>query len=225
IDSENIEQSGTQALDQMDAILVPGGFGDRGIEGKIVAIQYAREHAVPYLGICLGMQLGVIEFARHKGGLTQANSTEFDKDAEHPVIALITEWQDENGNFEQRDEHSDLGGTMRLGGQQCQLVEGSLVRSLYYKDVITERHRHRFEFNNVYREQLQAAGLSIVGTSTDQNLVEIIEIPDHPWFVACQFHPEFTSNPRDGHPLFSGFIKAAYKFREAKNPEIKNAVM
>jgi CTP synthase len=225
IDSENIEQSGTQCLDQMNAILVPGGFGNRGIKGKLDAIQYARENAVPYLGICLGMQLGVIEFARHKAGLTDANSTEFDKDARHPVIALITEWQDENGRFERRDEQSDLGGTMRLGGQQCTLTEGSLVRALYDKDVITERHRHRYEFNNVYKEQLQAAGLSIAGTSIDQNLVEIIEIPDHPWFVACQFHPEFTSNPRDGHPLFSGFIKAAYKFREAKNPELKNAAM
>ncbi|MBI4005839.1 MAG: CTP synthase [Gammaproteobacteria bacterium] len=225
IDSENIEQSGTRCLEQMDAILVPGGFGNRGIEGKIATVQYARENAVPYLGICLGMQVAVIEFARNKRGLKGANSTEFDKNTRHPVIALITEWQDANGNLIQRDEKSDLGGTMRLGGQQCRLIEGTRVKVLYDTDVITERHRHRYEFNNIYKDQLISSGLKVAGMSMDGKLVEIIEIPDHPWFIACQFHPEFTSNPRDGHPLFSGFIRAANKFREAKSPELKNAVM
>lgn len=225
IDSENIEKSGTQCLEHMNAILVPGGFGNRGIEGKIAATQYAREHAVPYLGICLGMQVAVIEFARNKKKLKGANSTEFDKNTRHPVIALITEWQDANGRLERRDEQSDLGGTMRLGGQQCRLIEGTKVYSLYDTDVITERHRHRYEFNNRYKDQLTAAGLKISGISMDGKLVEIIEVPDHPWFIACQFHPEFTSNPRDGHPLFSGFIRAANKYREAKTPGLKNAVM
>ena len=225
IDSENIEQTGTGCLEHMDAILVPGGFGNRGIEGKISTIQYARENAIPYLGICLGMQLAVIEYARHKAGIDDANSTEFDIKTKQPVIALITEWQDSSGFLEKRNEGSDLGGTMRLGGQQCQLIGDSLVRELYGTDVITERHRHRYEFNNNFKTQLMQAGLKIAGTSSDQKLVEIIEIPDHPWFVACQFHPEFTSNPRDGHPLFSGFIKAANKYREAKHPELKNAVM
>jgi CTP synthase len=225
IDSENIEQSGTQCLKNMDAILVPGGFGNRGIEGKIATIQYAREKAVPYLGICLGMQLAVIEIARHKAGMTNANSTEFDQNTKDPVIALITEWQDNDGRVEQRDQGSDLGGTMRLGGQQCKLTSDSLVAKLYANDVITERHRHRYEFNNNYKEKLLGAGLVIAGISIDDKLVEIIEIPEHPWFVACQFHPEFTSNPRDGHPLFSGFIRAANTFRESKHPELKNAVM
>ena len=225
IDSENIELSGTSCLDHADAILVPGGFGNRGIEGKIMAVQYAREKGVPYLGICLGMQVAVIEFARHKLGLKGANSTEFDKQAKDPVIALITEWQTVDGRFEQRDENSDLGGTMRLGGQQCRLIEGTHVRQLYDKDVIIERHRHRYEFNNRYREKLTAAGLIIAGISMDGKLAEIIELPDHPWFIACQFHPEFTSNPRDGHPLFSGFIRAANKYRDTKHPELKNAVM
>jgi len=225
IDSENIEQSGTGCLGHADAILVPGGFGNRGIEGKIMAVQYAREKGVPYLGICLGMQVAVIEFARHKLGLKGANSTEFDKQAKDPVIALITEWQTVDGRFEQRDENSDLGGTMRLGGQQCRLIEGTHVRQLYDKDVIIERHRHRYEFNNRYREKLTAAGLIIAGISMDGKLAEIIELPDHPWFIACQFHPEFTSNPRDGHPLFSGFIRAANKYRDTKHPELKNAVM
>jgi len=225
IDSENIEQSGTGCLEHADAILVPGGFGNRGIEGKIMAVQYAREKDVPYLGICLGMQLAVIEFARHKLGLTGANSTEFDKQAKDPVIALITEWQEADGQVQQRDENSDLGGTMRLGGQQCRLVEGTHVRQLYEKDVIIERHRHRYEFNNRYREKLTAAGLKIAGVSMDDKLAEIIELPDHPWFIACQFHPEFTSNPRDGHPLFSGFIRAANKYRDTKHPELKNAAM
>ncbi len=225
IDSENIEQSGTGCLEHADAILVPGGFGNRGIEGKIMAVQYAREQGVPYLGICLGMQVAVIEFARHKLGLEGANSTEFDKQSKDPVIALITEWQKADGHVEQRDENSDLGGTMRLGGQQCRLVEGTHVRQLYDKDVIIERHRHRYEFNNRYREKLTTAGLKIAGTSMDDKLVEIIELPDHPWFIACQFHPEFTSNPRDGHPLFTGFIRAANKYRDTKHPELKNAAM
>jgi len=171
------------------------------------------------------MQVAVIEFARNKRGLKGANSTEFDKNTRHPVIALITEWQDANGNLVQRDEKSDLGGTMRLGGQQCRLIEGTRVKALYDTDVITERHRHRYEFNNIYKDQLISSGLKVAGMSMDGKLVEIIEIPDHPWFIACQFHPEFTSNPRDGHPLFSGFIRAANKFREAKSPELKNAVM
>jgi CTP synthase len=225
IDSENIEQSGTDCLEHADAILVPGGFGNRGIEGKIMAVQYAREKGVPYLGICLGMQVAVIEYARNKLGLKGANSTEFDKQAKDPVIALITEWQTADGQVEQRDEDSDLGGTMRLGGQQCRLLEGTQVRQLYDKDVIIERHRHRYEFNNRYKDKLTAAGLKIAGTSMDDKLVEIIELPDHPWFIACQFHPEFTSNPRDGHPLFSGFIRAANKYRDTRHPELKNAAM
>jgi CTP synthase len=225
VDSKEIEQKGTQSLEEMDAILVPGGFGNRGIEGKITAIKYARENAVPYLGICLGMQLAVIELARNKAGLGSANSTEFDKDVNDPVIALITEWQGVDGHLEQRDEDSDLGGTMRLGGQQCKLIDDSLVKELYNSEVITERHRHRYEFNNNYKEKLTNAGLKIAGTSIDGMLVEIIENPNHPWFIGCQFHPEFTSNPRDGHPLFSGFIAAANNYHKSKNPELKNVVM
>ena len=216
VDSEEIETTGTGSLRDMDAILVPGGFGNRGIDGKIAAIKYARENHVPYLGICLGMQLAVIEYARHQLGFQDANSTEFDRKTEHPVIALITEWMEQDGTIEQRDEATDLGGTMRLGGQQCQLLEGSHVRELYGKDVITERHRHRYEFNNRYKTQLQEAGMNITGLSMDGQLVEIIELADHPWFVACQFHPEFTSTPRDGHPLFSGFIAAASDYRKAE---------
>ncbi|MCK5498857.1 MAG: CTP synthase [Gammaproteobacteria bacterium] len=215
IDSEDIETAGTECLRDMDAILVPGGFGNRGIDGKITAAQYARENHIPYLGICLGMQLAVVEFARHQLGFKDANSTEFKRDTEHPVIALITEWMDQNGSIEQRDEGSNLGGTMRLGGQQCQLLEGSRVRELYGQEVITERHRHRYEFNNKYKQQLEDAGMRFTGMSMDGNLVEIIELMDHPWFVACQFHPEFTSTPRDGHPLFSGFVAAALRHHEA----------
>ncbi len=225
IDAEEIEKSGSSCLHGMDAILVPGGFGNRGIEGKIAAAQYAREHGVPYLGICLGMQVAVIEYARHKAGLADANSTEFDRNAAHPVIALITEWQDAEGSIEHRNESSELGGSMRLGGQQCRLVQGSRVMALYNEEIITERHRHRYEFNNCYRERLTAAGLRISGTSIDGKLVELIELPEHPWFIACQFHPEFTSNPRDGHPLFTGFIRAANKFHESRFPELKNAVV
>jgi CTP synthase len=214
IDSEDIERDGTGCLEDVDAILVPGGFGERGVEGKIRAVQFAREGKVPYLGICLGMQVAVIEYARHMAGLEGANSTEFNKDTPYPVIALITEWVTAEGGVEHRSEDSDLGGTMRLGGQECQLIEGSRARELYGRERIVERHRHRYEFNNTYLETLQQAGLAIAGRSADGSLVEVVEIPDHPWFVACQFHPEFTSTPRDGHPLFSGFIRAAREHAE-----------
>jgi len=209
IDSEDIETDGLDCLEGVAAILVPGGFGERGVEGKISAVKYARENGVPYLGICLGMQVAVIEYARHMAGLDGAHSTEFKADAQHPVIGLITEWTTAEGDVEQRNEDSDLGGTMRLGGQQCHLMDGSKSRELYGKEFIVERHRHRYEFNNSYLDILQGAGLAIVGRSADDSLVEMVEIPEHPWFVACQFHPEFTSTPRDGHPLFSGFISAA----------------
>jgi len=214
VDSEIIETDGIGVLEGADAILVPGGFGARGVEGKIAAVRYAREQQIPYLGICLGMQVAVIEFARHVAGLEGAHSTEFRRDTPHPVIALITEWQREDGGLEQRSEDSDLGGTMRLGGQRCQLLPGSLAHQVYGKDSIVERHRHRYEFNNVYREQLAEKGLVMSGLSIDGGLVEMIEIPEHPWFLACQFHPEFTSTPRDGHPLFSGFVKAARAYHE-----------
>ena len=209
IDSEDIEKQGTDCLIGKDAILVPGGFGERGVEGKIRAVRYARENKIPYLGICLGMQVAVIEYARDVAGLADAHSTEFRQQSPHPVIALITEWTAADGTVEKRSADSDLGGTMRLGGQQCRLADGSKVRELYGKDVIVERHRHRYEFNNGYRDALVKAGLKIVGTSMDESLVEVIELPDHPWFIACQFHPEFTSTPRYGHPLFSGFVSAA----------------
>ena len=211
IDSEQIERDGLACLAGMDAILVPGGFGERGIEGKIAAVRHAREQRIPYLGICLGMQVAVIEFARHVAGLTDAHSTEFRKDTPHPVIALITEWTDEDGTIQQRRENDDLGGSMRLGAQPCRLTPNSLARALYGKDVITERHRHRYEFNNHYREPLHAAGLAFCGHSLDERLVEMIELPSHPWFLGCQFHPEFTSTPRTGHPLFQGFIEAALR--------------
>ncbi len=210
LDSEDIEKHGTGALDAMDAILVPGGFGRRGTEGKIAAIRYARERKVPYLGICLGMQLAVIEFARDVAGLAGAHSTEFDSETPHPVIALITEWLDREGRIEKRDANSDLGGTMRLGGQKCRLADGSLVRDVYGGELIVERHRHRYEVNNAYLPRLQEAGMRVSGTSAEgKPLCEMIELPDHPWFVGCQFHPEFTSNPRHGHPLFIAFVKAA----------------
>ncbi|MGD8842067.1 MAG: CTP synthase [Gammaproteobacteria bacterium] len=215
IDSEVIEHKGLQLLNGADAVLVPGGFGERGVEGKIMAVRYAREHNIPYLGICLGMQVAVIEFARHVAGLQGAQSTEFDRATPHPVIGLITEWQDQSGSIERRDEHSDLGGSMRLGGQVCKLKPGTLAQRVYGKDEIVERHRHRYEFNNSYREVLAGAGMVFSGMSADGNLVEVIEIPSHPWFVACQFHPEFTSTPRDGHPLFRGFVEAANHHREA----------
>ncbi|MCB1822755.1 MAG: CTP synthase, partial [Candidatus Competibacteraceae bacterium] len=219
LDSERIEREGPVALERMDAILVPGGFGERGIEGKIAAVRFARERRIPYLGICLGMQVAVIEFARHVAGLAGAHSTEFRKDTPHPVIALITEWTDETGVLQQRQEGGDLGGTMRLGAQPCRLTPGSLVHAAYGKDVITERHRHRYEFNNRYREPLHAAGLALSGHSLDDRLVETIELPDHPWFFGCQFHPEFTSTPRAGHPLFRGFMEAAIRQRQQRRQE------
>lgn len=209
VDSESLEKNGTELLKGMDAILVPGGFGARGVEGKILAAQYARENNVPYLGICLGMQIALIEFARHKAGMPSANSTEFDIETSCPVVALVSEWMDKTGKVEHRNHESDLGGTMRLGGQRCRLQSDSLAHHLYEKDEIIERHRHRYEINNFYLDPLKAAGIVISGYSTDEKLVEMIELKDHPWFIGCQFHPEFTSNPRDGHPLFTGFIKAA----------------
>jgi CTP synthase len=220
VDSEELEMNGAGCLHDMDAILVPGGFGNRGIDGKITAVKYARENRVPYLGICLGMQLAVIEYTRHQLGFQDANSTEFESGTEHPVIALITEWMEQGGTIEHRHEGTDLGGTMRLGGQQCQLLGGSRVRELYGQDVITERHRHRYEFNNLYKTQLEEAGMKFTGLSMDGQLVEIIELADHPWFVACQFHPEFTSTPRDGHPLFSGFVAAASRYRDAPDQNL-----
>ena len=209
VDSQDIESKGTDLLKGLDGILVPGGFGYRGVEGKIMTAQYARENNVPYLGICLGMQVALIEYARHVAGMTNANSTEFDKTTLYPVVGLITEWQDAEGKVETRTENSDLGGTMRLGAQQCHLISGTQTREIYGADTIEERHRHRYEVNNNLLPQIEAAGLKVSGLSADKKLVEIIEIPNHPWFVAAQFHPEFTSTPRDGHPLFSGFVKAA----------------
>jgi CTP synthase len=212
LDSESIEKNGTAGLQSMDAILVPGGFGKRGVEGKIKAIRYAREAGVPYLGICLGMQLAVIEYARNLAGLAGAHSTEFDPDTPHPVIALITEWQDRDGRVEQRDTHSNLGGTMRLGGQECVLEPDSVVRRIYGQDRIMERHRHRYEVNNHYLPRIKAAGLKVSGTSAKDRLCEMVELPGHPWFVGCQFHPEFTSTPRHGHPLFKAFVQAALSY-------------
>jgi len=216
IDSELIEEEGTAVLQDVDAILVPGGFGERGVEGKIATVRYARENNIPYLGICLGMQSAVIEFARNVVGLEGAHSTEFLPNSPHPVIGLITEWMDEAGQIETRDENSDLGGTMRLGAQKCRLQPDTLAHRSYEKDVITERHRHRYEFNNKYLEQLEKAGLIFSGKSMDGRLVEFIELADHPWFLACQFHPEFTSTPRKGHPLFSGFVEAAAKHKKGE---------
>ena len=217
IDSEQIEADGAEAhLHGMDAILVPGGFGNRGIEGKIEAVRYAREHKIPYLGICLGMQVAVIEFARNVAGLNGAHSTEFDPNTPYPVIALITEWLDRDGRIERRTELEALGGTMRLGAQQCRLRAGTRIRELYGQEVVSERHRHRYEFNNQFLDVLEEAGLMVAGRSIDGRLVEVVEIPGHPWFIACQFHPEFTSTPRDGHPLFIGFVAAAREQREAR---------
>jgi len=213
-DSELIEDEGIGRLKEVDAILVPGGFGERGVEGKIATVRYARENKIPYLGICLGMQAAVIEFARDVAGLEGAHSTEFVPKAMHPVIGLITEWMNDGGQLEKRSEQSDLGGSMRLGAQQCRLQSNSLAFQLYQKDVISERHRHRYEFNNQYLERLEQAGMRFSGKSLDGRLVEVIEIVDHPWFLACQFHPEFTSTPRKGHPLFSGFVKAAAHFKK-----------
>ena len=216
IDSEQLEREGTGCLAGMHAILVPGGFGERGVEGKIAAVRHAREQRIPYLGICLGMQVAVIEYARNVAGLEGAHSTEFRKNATHPVIALITEWTNREGAVERRSEESDLGGTMRLGAQPARLVEGTLAHRVYGKDVIVERHRHRYEFNNRYRQQLEDHGMRFSGKSMDDMLVEMIELPEHPWFLACQFHPEFTSTPRYGHPLFRAFVEAAVAHREGK---------
>lgn len=213
VDSEAIEREGIRLLEGVDAILVPGGFGERGIEGKIKAAGYAREQGIPFLGICLGLQVAVIEYARHVAGLEGAHSTEFVTDAPHPVIGLITEWMTAEGLKEVRDANSDMGGTMRLGAQPSNLVRGTRFHQVYGKDVIEERHRHRYEFNKRYEEALTMAGLVIAGWSQDGHLAEAIELPEHPWFMACQFHPEFTSTPRDGHPLFSHFIEAAMAYR------------
>ncbi|MGY5452649.1 CTP synthase [Agarivorans sp. MS3-6] len=216
VDSQDLEVKGTDVLKDLDAILVPGGFGERGVEGKILAAQFARENKVPYLGICLGMQVALIEYARNVAGLTDAHSSEFNPESSAPVVGLITEWIDEDGKVEVRDSKSDLGGTMRLGSQLCHLTKGSKVADLYGSVEIYERHRHRYEVNNTLLPKITKKGLKVTGLSSDKKLVEIIENPDHPWFVAAQFHPEFTSTPRDGHPLFAGFIKAAGEFNKAR---------
>jgi len=223
VESEQIESSGTGVLAGADAILVPGGFGERGFEGKVAAVRHARENGIPYLGICYGMHAAVVEFARHVAGLEQANSTEIVAATPHPVIALITEWLDRTGRVETRDDDCDLGGTMRLGGQRCHLVEGTLAHRTYARPEIVERHRHRFEFNNNYCDILRDAGLVLSGTSADGQLVEIVELSDHPWFLACQFHPEFTSTPRDAHPLFAGFIGAALQRRRSRSVRMASA--
>jgi CTP synthase len=222
IESDDIEQNGTGCLSGMDGIVVPGGFGDRGIEGKIETVRYARENGIPYLGICLGLQVAVIEAARNLAGLEGAMSTEFNKATPYPVVALITEWQTGAGSVEQRDEESEMGGTMRLGAQQVSLAEDSLAATSYGATSIEERHRHRYEVNNNYRATLEEAGMRFSGTSVD-DLVEMVEIPDHPWFLASQFHPEFTSNPRDGHPLFTGFVSAARQHHDGALPKVVEA--
>jgi CTP synthase len=222
IEAQEIETHGLDALDGADAILVPGGFGERGIDGKIQAVRYAREHGIPYLGICLGMQLAIVEYARHVAGLDGAHSTEFNRVTPHPVIALITEWQDQKGTVEARDESSNLGGTMRLGAQEVRISHGSLAHAVYGADVIRERHRHRYEFNNRYLQKMMNAGLRFSGFSRD-GLVEIIELPHHPFFIASQYHPEFRSTPRDGHPLFTGFVRAARDYRASQLPAASSA--
>ena len=227
LDSEEIESKGTDHLAKYDAILVPGGFGKRGVEGKIATAQYAREHKVPYLGICLGMQVALIEFARHVAGLSNANSTEFDPDTDQPVVALITDWQNRSGQIEQRDENSDLGGTMRLGAQTCAVEPGTLAAEIY-GNVVTERHRHRYEANNLYLDRLKEAGLVVSALTPTEKLCEIMELPRtgphaHPWFIGVQYHPEFKSTPRDGHPLFTAFIKAAIANRQARETKGNNA--
>ncbi len=224
LDSEMIEKEGTDVLTGMDAILVPGGFGERGIEGKIETVQFARENKIPYLGICLGMQVAVIEYARSLANLPEAHSTEFQPYTSTPVIALVTEWVQADGSVQRRDKDSDLGGTMRLGAQKCQLEQGSNAHEIYGQEVITERHRHRYEFNNNYLDTLTDAGLIFSGRSEDGELVEIVELEDHPWFFACQFHPEFTSTPRDGHPLFSSLVQAALDLKNAEASESNEAV-
>lgn len=216
IDAEEIENNGTDQLRDVDAILVPGGFGERGTEGKIETVKFARENKIPYLGICLGMQVAVIEFARNVVGWADASSSEFNPESEHNVIGLITEWLDQDGNIEQRDENSDLGGTMRLGAQECRLQQGSIAHQCYGQDVVVERHRHRYEVNNNFVADLENAGMVFSGRSIDDSLVEMVELVDHPWFVACQFHPEFTSTPLDGHGLFEGFVRAGINFAGVK---------
>ncbi len=216
LNAEDIEDNGTAALDNVDGILVPGGFGERGIEGKLAAVRYARENGIPYLGICLGMQMAVVEFARNVLGLKEADSTEFNKKTPDPVIGLITEWTTAAGDVESRTESSDLGGTMRLGAQLSHLVEGTNARAIYGNDTVNERHRHRYEMNNNYVQRLEENGMRISGWSADKSLVEMVEVVDHPWFVACQFHPEFTSTPRDGHPLFRSFVEAALQQMQEK---------
>jgi CTP synthase len=220
VDSETIQDDCLESLSGVDAILVPGGFGERGIEGKVATVQYARENNIPYFGICLGMQVAVIEYARNVVGLANAHSTEFVPDTQDPVIGLITEWMDESGRREIRGNGADMGGTMRLGGQKCQLEVNTLAHHLYQQNVISERHRHRYEFNNHYLSVLAESGMRFSGKSIDGQLVEMIEIPSHPWFLACQFHPEFTSTPRGGHPVFSGFVEAAAIYKKTKeSPE------
>jgi len=222
IESESIQTEGTGCLQDVDAILVPGGFGERGIEGKIAAVKFAREKKVPYLGICLGLQVAIIEYARHVVGLAGAHSTELNPQTPHPVIALITEWQDRDGSVQARTATSELGGTMRLGAQTCYINDGTLAKQIYGKNEISERHRHRFEFNNRYLKQISDAGLVFSGFSRD-SLAELIELPGHPWFFGTQFHPEFTSNPRDGHPLFTSFINAARECQGLKLPRAASA--
>ncbi len=219
VESEDVERRSEEVLGGVDAILVPGGFGKRGFEGKIAAARYARENRVPYFGICYGMHAAVVDFARNVAGLEAANSSENDQSCRDPVIALITEWTTSSGEVEKRDESSDLGGTMRLGAQECRLKAGTLARELYGKDVVRERHRHRYEFNNRYRQRFEDLGLVISGKSMDDLLVEMIELADHPWYIGCQAHPEFTSTPRDGHPLFIGFVRAAREYRAVRTAE------
>jgi len=227
VDSEVLEREGVESLKGMHAILVPGGFGKRGVEGKLKAVRYARENGIPYLGICLGMQLAVIETARNMAGLTDANSTEFDPATPHPVVALITEWQNRDGSIEKRTESSDMGGTMRLGAQPCEVVPGSLAHRIYGSTTVAERHRHRYEVNNHYLPRIEAAGLAVgarARSATAGDLVEMVELPSHPWFFGCQFHPEFTSNPRRGHPLFISFVRAALEHQQRGRAAAPNAV-
>ncbi len=227
VDSEVLEKDDVESLRSMDAILVPGGFGKRGVEGKIKAVRFARENGIPYLGICLGMQLAVIECARDMAGLANANSTEFDPDTPHPVVALITEWQNRDGSIEKRSENSDMGGTMRLGAQPCEVVPGSLAHRIYGSTTVAERHRHRYEVNNHYLARIEAAGLAVgarAKSAVAGDLVEMVELPGHPWFFGCQFHPEFTSNPRRGHPLFISFVKAALEHQQNARGDAVHAV-
>jgi CTP synthase len=218
VDAEEIETQGAQALlENVDAILIPGGFGQRGFEGKILAVEYARHYQVPYLGICLGLQAAVIEYARHQGGMPGAHSTEFQADTPYPVVGLVTEWRDSTGRVKKRSADAPKGGTMRLGSQGCKLKPNTLAQAIYQQDTIFERHRHRYEVNNQLVPQLEQHDLIFSGYSKDDDLVEIVEIPSHPWFLACQFHPEFKSTPRDGHPLFINYIQAAQAFKKKRS--------